>query len=307
MKPAAVPVLLIALSLAACSAKPAMEEAAYGDQKVNTLTAEMAPAESAPDGAPGGNAAEAALRVPQLAYDYTYTFVAPVAGVEALMTADQAACERAGVLECQMISQSASTYGDARSVRKTLELRATPAWIKKWRGGLDASVAKAHARITQQNVSSEDLSLQIVDTSARIRNKEALRDRLQEIVRTSKGKVSELIEAETQLSQVQADIDASKSALAVMQKRVATSHLTLSYESEGTAASRGTFAPVADASRNILGNMMVVVALLINILSFLVPLAVIGVPAVWFGRKWWLARKAKVVKQEAPANGANKK
>ncbi len=303
MKPAVTgPVLLALLSLSACSAKPAAEEAAYSDKRVTTLTAEIAPTNTP---AAGGNAAEAALRVPQLAYDYSYSFMAAPAGVDALMTADQAACERAGVLECQMISQNSATYGDARSVRKTLELRATPGWIKKWRGGLDASVEKAHARITQQNITSEDLSLQIVDTSAHIQNKEALRDRLQEIVRTSKGKVSELIEAETQLSEVQADIDAAKSALAVMQKRVATSHLTLTYESEGAVASRGTFAPVAEAWRNVLGNMMQVISLLITLLSFLLPLALIGAPAVWFVRKWLAARKAKVAKEETHTNGAN--
>ena len=281
------------LALSGCQAKPAAEESPAGAARYAPLPSADKAAKPA-DGA----AADNALRVPQLAYDYTYGFSAGADGVEALLKADQAACENAGPLECQMISLTSDSIRDAAYVRKTLELRATAAWVKKWQGGLDAAVTKAHGRIAQQNISSEDLSLQIVDATAHIQNKEALRDRLQQIIRTSNGKVAELIEAETQLSEVQTDIDASKSALAVMQKRVATSHLTLTYESDGAAASRGTFEPVVEAWKGVLGNMMSVVALLINILSFLVPLAVVGVPAAWFGRKWYLARKAKVVKEE---------
>ena len=291
------------LTLSACQAKPAAEgsmgDAATLAPAAPGGNAKYNPAPSNDKATPGdGGAAENALRVPQLAYDYAYSFAASPDGVEALLKADQAACDRAGVTECQMISLSSDSVRDAAYVHKTLELRATAAWVKTWQSGLDAAVAKANGRIAQQNISSEDLSLQIVDTAAHIQNKEALRDRLQQIIRTSNGKVAELIEAETQLSDVQADIDASKSALAVMQKRVATSHLTLTYESEGAAASRGTFAPVTEAGKNVLGNMMIVVALLINLLSFLVPVALVGIPAVWFGRKWYLARKAKVAKEE---------
>ena len=238
------------------------------------------------------------LRVPQLAYDYTYRFSASAENVEALRKADQAACEQAGPQDCQMISLSADSDKDNDTVNKTLELRVTPAWLKRWQAGLDASVARAHGRIAQQNVTSEDLSLQIVDTTAHIRNKEALRDNLQTIVRTSKGKISELVDAETQLSNVQADIDTAQSQLAVMQKRVATTHLTLTYQSNAVAASTGTFAPVADAFGNILRNMMLMVSVLINVLSFLIPLAVVAVPVVWAVMKWRANRKPK-----APAPG----
>lgn len=276
--------LPLVVTLAACQPKAAMEgsqtEAFANSDKAMAPTAAGKPADPA-----------ASLAVPQLAYDYRFGFTADAAGVESLLKADQAACESAGVTACQMISLSSNSNADNRYVNKTLELRVSPQWLKTWQAGLNASVARAHGRISDQAVTSEDLSLQLVDTEAHLKNKEALRDRLAEIIRTSPGKVSELIEAETQLSQVQTDIDATRSALAIMQKRVATVHVTLTYQSEAVAASSGTFSPVVDATKDILRTMMSVLGGLIRVLSFLAPLALIGIPAVWYGRKWLKSRR----------------
>jgi hypothetical protein len=245
-------------------------------------------------------ATEAALRVPQLAYDYSYGFTAEAQSLEAMVKADQSACERAGVLECQMISLTSSSDRNAAYVNKTLELRVSPGWLKTWQGALDANVAKAHGRIVSQNVTSEDLSLQIVNTTAHIQNQEALRDRLVQIIKTNSGKISDLVEAEKQLAEVQEDIDASQSALAVMQKRVATSHLTLTYQSEAVAASQGTFAPVVDACKNILRNTMSVFGFLITLLSFLVPLAIVAAPVAWLIAKELKRRKARTAASPPP-------
>ena len=276
------------------SVSESKRSANFADEKVGVeMMAPPPPPTTA--GAPTVTAAASAIAVPQLAYDYRYAFQAPAAGVEALITADQALCDQAGVTACQMISLTGSTDRGDKYVNKTLELRVTAAWLKAYQAGMNAGLAKVHGRIASQAVSSEDLSLQIVNSEAHIKNQEALRDRLTEIIRTSPGKIEDLVAAETQLSQVQEDIDAAQSALAVMQKRVATSHLTLTYVSDAVAASSGTFEPVSDAFKNILRNMMVMFAVIINVLSFLVPLAIIVVPAVWYGLKWRRQRKARAV------------
>ena len=213
------------------------------------------------------------LRVPQLAYDYTYRFSASAENVEALRKADQAACEQAGPQDCQMISLSADSDKDNDTVNKTLELRVTPAWLKRWQAGLDASVARAHGRIAQQNVTSEDLSLQIVDAQAHIKNKEALRDRLRHDIETQKAQLTDLTGLENQLSQIQEDIDASQSSLAVMNKRIGTIHLTLHYQADAVAASGDTFAPIGNAVKSSLGIFINVLAGMINVLAAILPIA----------------------------------
>lgn len=287
---AAAGVILACAALTACSKPAATSEAKYNPLP---MTAEGAPADAKAGASPANS--QAMTGVPQLAYDYSYGFQGAARGIESLRQADQGACERAGPVECQVLASTSNSDRDFDFVNKSLELRVSPGWLKRWQGGLDASVSNAHARITQESISSEDLSLQIVDVGARLKNKQALRDRLQEIIRTSHGKISELIEAETQLSQVQSDIESAQSQLAVMQKRVATIHLTLGYHSDAAAASNSVFSPVADAWNGVLRNMMLMVSMLITVMAVLLPLAIIVAPLVW----WFLKqRKAKAAAKD---------
>lgn len=283
------PFMALAATLAGCSPKSATE-AGYRDEKVAVDMVAPPPAVQ-PRATP-----VAATALPQLAYEYSYTFAADTKGIEALVAADQAACAKAGPAVCQVISMNTQNNSDAGFVNKTLELRVTPDWLKAWQAGLNAGLARAHGRITEQNVTSEDLSLEIVDTDARLKNKLALRDRLLDIIKHNPGKIGDLVEAETQLSQVQSDIDSAQSALAVMQKRVATTHLTLTYDSEAASTSRGTFEPVISASRNILNNIMTMIGGIITVGSLLLPLAIVLGPVIWFGIKWWRNRKPKAKK-----------
>lgn len=286
-------VLFLSVSLAACNQQKAESSAGYADAAPQSMMLEVAPAQAAPadSGAPANTAI--AVAVPQLAYSYEYSFVLPAARLEAMVAAHQKACDAAGPATCQMISARGSNDKDSASLSRTLELRVTPAWLKTWQSRLDADIKKANGRISRHSVESEDLSLQIVDTEARLKNKEALRDRLAEIVRSRPGKIADLVEAETQLAQVQGDIDAARSSLNVMKKRVATVHLTLTYESEAVAASQGTFAPLGEAMNSIVRNMVWALASLIHLIAYAVPFVLLGIGAVWLLRRWWKARKAK--------------
>ncbi len=247
--------------------------------------------------ADAGSGAAKAISVPQLAYDYSYGFTASTANTETLLKADQAVCDRGGVTQCQMESLTVDADNAAGFTEKTLELRVTPDWLKTWQAGLAAELTQSHGKISEQKVSSEDLSLQVVDTEAHLKNKEALRDRMLEIVHTGKGKLSDLIDVENQLSQVQTDIDATQSALAVMQKRIATVHLTLTYRGDAAPAVDSAFAPVTGALKSSLGVTMQVVALIISLIAAVLPVALLALPAFWLVRK----RMAGAAKSPPPA------
>ncbi len=279
-------IILAFATLTACSKPAGPGNVKYSPQSVNTAAAPADAKAGAPEGGHPDNPVSG-LGVPQLAYSYTYGFQGPAKGIETLRQADQAACERSGPVECQLLASTSNNDRESDTVNKSLELRVSPAWLKRWKSGLDSSVSNAGARVTGESVNSEDLSLQIVDVSARLKNKQALRDRLQAIIRTGNGKIAELIEAESQLSQVQADIESAQSQLAVMQSRVATIHLELNYSSDSGAASNSVFAPVAEAWTGVLRNMMVMVSILITLAAFLIPVAIVAGPVAW----WFLKRR----------------
>jgi multidrug efflux pump subunit AcrA (membrane-fusion protein) len=289
----AVVIACLSVLLVACNQQHSRNGGSMTDAAPQSLMMEMAPAEATPLDAGPPSDTSIAVSAPQLAYDYDYSFVVRASGLEPLVAAHQKACDAAGPATCQMISRRGSNNKDASSLSRTLELRVTPAWLKTWQSSLDQDIKKAGGRISQHSVQSQDLSLQIVDTEARLKNKEALRDRLAEIVRSRPGKISDLVEAETQLAQVQADIDAARSSLAVMRKRVATVHLTLTYESEAVAASSGTFAPLGDAMNSFVSNMVWALASLIHVIAAAIPFVLAGLGAFWLVRWWWKRRKKK--------------
>lgn len=290
--------------LAACQAKPAHEAAQPAEMErsptVNLMAKPAARAEApaaspTQDAAGTQTAAKGAplpdVTLPQIAYDYNYGFTANDDGVQALVKRHQAICEDAGPAACQIVSRNSNIYRDSAYANEVLELRVSSAWLKAWQAGLDGDMKTAGGKIERYTIASEDLSLEIVDTEARLKTKEALRDRMVEMIRTHSGKISELMEAETQVAEVQADIDAARSALAVMSRRVATVHVTLAYRSESVAASKGTFSPLGEAFNGVVSNIVLVLAGLISVLSFLLPLGLLAAPVIWFVRKWLKGRK----------------
>lgn len=289
----AVATACLSVSLVACNQQYSKSAESYADVASTSMALELAPAAAPVEAGPPDTSV--AVAVPQLAYTYEYSFVTPAAKLEPLVSAHQKACDAAGIAACQMISARGSTDKDASSLSRTLDLRVTPAWLKTWQAGLDKDMKTASGRIASHSVDSQDLSLQIVDTEARLKNKEALRDRLAEIVRSRPGKIADLVEAETQLAQAQADIDAARSSLNVMRKRVATVHLTIRYDSEAVVASSGTFAPLGDAVNSIVRNIVWALASLIHLIAYAIPFVLAGFGVFWLARKWWKARRAKSV------------
>jgi hypothetical protein len=153
-------------------------------------------------------------------------------------------------------------------------------------GGLEAQVDQAGGRIVTDTTSTEDLTRQIVDTEARLRAQTTLRDRLQELLRSSRGRLADLLEVERELARVQGDIDAVQSNLAVMRTRVAMSELTLQYHSAPRSVGSDTFEPLRNAFANFLGIIVGGFAVIITLIAGLVPFAVVIVPIVWLILRW---------------------
>jgi hypothetical protein len=274
--------VVIALLLAGC-AKPA-EQAADASEATNL--AAIAPA------APGGAAQESRspvakpqpASIPMLAYRYDYRIAAPPAGVRALVARHEAACVAAGPSVCQVTSSEVAGEGEGE-VRAALSLRAAPAWLQRFRAGLAGDAKTAGGEVLSAGSSAEDLTRQIVDTEAAMRAKTTLRDRLQELLATRPGKVSELLELEQALADVQQQIDATQSELAVMRTRIATSALQINYVSTGISGRPQAWAPLGQA----LGDTG---AILAGSLAALVRIVVAAAPwvAVLAGL-WFLIRK----------------
>jgi hypothetical protein len=142
------------------------------------------------------------------------------------------ACEAAGPRRCQLIGSNRS--GDPKSdMEGNVSLRGEPAWLDTFKSGMEQEADAAGGRVISEKTHSEDITRQIVDTEARLRAQTALRDRLQDMLRSRPGRLADLLEVERELARVQSEIDSVQSALAVMRTRVAMSELDLQYRSAG--------------------------------------------------------------------------
>lgn len=242
-------------------------------------------AAASPASAPGAPpAATVPAGAPMLAYSYRYGIETPAGKIRELAGRHEAACVAAGPALCQVTSSSVEEIGED-SLTATLELRAAPTWLKGFRGGLSGDAKAAGGRVTSSNVSSEDLSRQIVDTEARLRAMTTLRDRLQALLADRPGKLSDLVEIERELARVQGDIDSTTSQLAVMRGRVAMSEVTLNYQSRGVLAPRGVWSPLVGAFTDFIGIVAFTLAAMVRLVAWLLPWVLVGGGLLWLFRK----------------------
>jgi hypothetical protein len=240
-----------------------------------------------------------------LAYSYQMGLEIPAQHLANVMDAHVRACTDAGPRLCQLISSSRA--GDpGSSMSGSVDLRGEPAWLRTFMGGLDAQASAAGGRVTNQATSTEDLTRNIVDTEAHIRAQTALRDRLQRMLQSHPGRLSDLLDVERELARVQGEIDSTQSELAVMRTRVAMSELTISYASAPQSVGSDTFEPLRHALTGFLGVVVIGFAAIITAIAGLLPFAIVVVPIVWAALRWRTRRGGRSIGQTETAETSHK-
>ncbi len=308
------PLVLVAIGLIALSgcgnAKEAgvselmQDKAIMVEKERSAVDAKPAPSMQAADAAmaevksdAGGEAATNAtqspptINLPMLAYSYSMNVRLPLNKVVPQMRADLDKCVKAGASLCQLVnSESSETDGSANA---SLSIRAEPKWLETFKSGVDKDAKSSGGRVMGSSVSSEDLTLEITDTEARLRALTALRARLEKIIAERPGKLADLLEAEKELARVQGEIDSFNSQLNVAKARVQMSILRIEYSAVSSAVNNGIFEPILSAISGFFATMLSVFAFMINALAVILPIAIILIPLGFFGRNYWNMRKAK--------------
>lgn len=255
--------------------------------------------------APGGGANQPAQTsdgvgnpVMLLAYTYQTTLELPADRLTGVMDAHVKACQDAGPRFCQLIGSSRS--GDPTTAMSgQVDIRGEPHWLHSFMGNLAHQADAAGGRILSQSTSTEDLTRSIVDTEANLRAQKTLRDRLQGLLASHPGRLSDLLDVERELARVQGEIDSTQSQLAVMRTRVDMSELTLSYQSSAKPLRSDTFRPLGEAFAGFLGIVVMGFAMIVTVIAVLIPIAIVVGPIVWLILRWRARRKAKKAAAQA--------
>jgi len=218
------------------------------------------------------------VSLPQLAYVYDYRWQMPAADIGPLQRRHASLCEQQGPAICQIVGMTKSGEAEGE-VAGELQMSVATRQARAFGALLEDEAQDAGAKQIAAEIASEELSKELVDTEARLKTRIALRDRLLEVLRTRKGKLEDLIEAERSVAAVNEEIDQARSWMKEMQGRVAYSRVNVRYETGG-AATRDFLAPVKGALSSVGSILGFIAAVLILALAVAVPL----------GAVWWSTR-----------------
>jgi len=290
--------MMLAAALSACSQQPMTGEEALAPASMESARSPLAveaPADvtaSPLPNAPDANQPSGPAPVLYLAYSYVMELEIPSERLASVMDRHVQACQAAGPRRCQLIGSNRS--GDPKSdMEGYLSLRGEPAWLDTFKSGMEQEADAAGGRVVSEKTYSEDLTRQIVDTEARLRAQTALRERLQELLRSRPGRLADLLEVERELARVQSEIDSVQSALAVMRTRVAMSELNLQYRSAPRAVGSHTLEPLRQAFANFLGVVVGGFAAIVYVIAALIPFAIVFIPLGWLLMRWRRSRDGR--------------
>ncbi|MDF7775679.1 DUF4349 domain-containing protein [Sphingomonas sp. AOB5] len=233
------------------------------------------------------DAAPIEVKLPSLAYTYRLGFRLAGDRLAEVQDAHRALCTGMGPARCQLIAMARGVEGDTQTPAK-LTLRVASADAKGFGERLSRIVSQRGGKTVATSIAAEDVSKDIVDAEARIRQRELLVSRLTEILRTRRGTVGELVEAERSVATAQEELDQTKGWLAELRGRVAMSNFEIGYsavtpppavvpDSEGGS--------LLDALRGSIGGFLTGLRILLMMLIYLTPWVLIGVPVgLWIRR-----------------------
>lgn len=290
---------------AAVAEAPANEfgfmEAMEGDaavERVNSVDIQAPASEEASETSIPQGAGDIEVSAPQIAYRYEMGFRLPAEAIKPLQERHADMCEARGPNVCRIISmRQADSDGDYAYGNLQIAVAANVA--REFGKQLETQSESSDGELVSSSITGEDLSKAIVDTEARLRARTLLRDRLMEVLRSRKGTVAELVEAERGVAQVNQEIDQARSWLNEMRGRVAYSQMSISYES-GRRVTGGFAEPIRNAwgsLGSILGSMIAFLMLAVTVLTPLGLLSFAGLKA-W---RWTKRKKSgdEVVVEEA--------
>ncbi len=170
----------------------------------------------------------------------------------------------------------------------------------------DAALAdlRALGRVEQEQQSSEEVSSQVVDLDARLKNARETEAQLTEILRARTGKIGDVLEVEKEMARVRGEIETMEAEQKQLRNRVAFAsidlNLTEEYQAQlsdaPSAAGRRIRNALVDGYHDAASGLLAVFVFLLSIgPSILLWALILLWPARWAWRRWRNSRSPSTV------------
>ncbi|MGS1016816.1 DUF4349 domain-containing protein [Allosphingosinicella humi] len=279
--------LLFVAALAACGRSNHEAVSQSGEAKLD-IAAESPASEPAP-AQQGGAPVEVAL--PQIAYTYSYTFRLRSDAVTSIQERHAKMCEALGPARCRVVDLKRSA-GSGDYVTGSLTLQVAAPIAGRFGEELVANAAAVEGETIDRGIAAEDLSKQIIDTSARIKTKEILVERLTKLLETRSGNIAQAVEAERAINGAQEELEQARAWLAEMRGRVAMSTFQIEYQS-GAPLGGGFSDPIREAFAGVGEMTGRNVAIAITLVAAILPWALLLALTLGLYRRFRKPREAE--------------
>ncbi|MDB5801854.1 MAG: hypothetical protein JWL63_2793 [Rhodocyclales bacterium] len=206
----------------------------------------------------------------------------------ALQSIFEEAVRRCEQLGCEVPSAGQRKGNEYEPPSASLTARIPPAALDAFLAGFGQD-----AEVVQHSRQSEDKTNAVIDTEARLRNLNDLRERLRTMLASHPGKIADVLEIQRELTQTQAELDSLngiRKALADETEKIA---LSIDFRGRASMRERGFLRPVASAWNHAGETLMSSLASLITFIAAVLPWLVILVPGFVALRKLWRRWKAR--------------
>ncbi|KRC82429.1 DUF4349 domain-containing protein [Sphingomonas sp. Root241] len=268
------------------------EESAAADRAMTDTPAVTRPA--TPGTAKSDAPAKLPISIPKLAYAYALTYLLPGDKIAATQDAHRDMCEEMGPARCQLLALERG-IGNEQSNNASLKLRVATTEARRFQILLEHDVTQAGGRTENAKIATDEVSKQIVDSEARVRQRELLVARLTEMLRKRQGTPADLLAAERSVTQAQEELDQAKSWLSELQGRVAMSEFDIRYGAIApSATAQGVGAQLGEAVQGSGAVFLIGLRFVLSLVIYLLPWLLLAAIPVLLIRRFGKRRPAAV-------------
>ena len=283
MKKKLLAIVLISILLSACGKN---SEQAKTTSAPSPMLAKMSAGnmESAP-GAEADIAQNVTTAIRYLAIRHHLTVETEATNIKAQFEAALKHCE---TLQCQMLNASFTNETENQPASAYLSVRVPPAQFGAFLSGVEKST-----KVLQHQRESEDKTDAVIDVEAQLKNATDLRDRLRKMLAEQPAKIKDILDIESKLSEIQAQIDRVNGIRKSLSNETDWVAIDIQFQAIRGVTQKGFFAPIADAFKNAGHVLVESFASIITLIVALLPWLIIGIPLLLVCRKLWLKFRVK--------------
>jgi hypothetical protein len=194
-----------------------------------------------------------------------------------------------GSIRCEVISSSIAAGTHDSPPAGEISLRVAPEDLQKLLAELEKN-----GQIAQHTTETEDKTIVVVDTDARIKNLTGLRDTLRAMQGKASLSVRDLAEIQAKLADVQSQLDSQTTQRKILANETEKIAVEVVFRVERTISSAGTFTPIGDALRESASVLAESLAALITVIVAAVPWLILVAPISWLIARVWRRRRRRV-------------